>query len=301
LALSDQFKCQIFTSAQQAQQFLLANYTQQDTFKTKYLQMDYQDLYEFSVKVSIANIYQEVFNQERFNKTCVLVVDYDMPSMNGLEFARILKSLMPIKIIMLTGEADQQTAIAAFNNQQIDRFVLKSSADYHEKLIAYINELQHEYFLALSMVILNSLSSECAPVSLDSRFAGFFNALCSQYQSVEYYLLDESGSFLILDKAANETWLIVRTPADRETFFELAASEPDISEDALLSIKNNTKLVFFPKKSGQLPSLQEWVFCEATQLQDSEIYYGMLHGEKACELHLERVLSYQAFLDGEPF
>ncbi len=52
-------------------------------------------------------------------------------------------------------------------------------------------------------------------------------------------------------------WFIVRTPADLEIFYELAGDEPEISQDVLQSLKNMTKIIFFPKRSEPIPPSEE--------------------------------------------
>ncbi len=106
------------------------------------MQIDYQDLCRYSVNIEIAQIYQELWDRQRFTRTAILIVDYDMPGLNGLELARRLKSKLAIKVMLLTGEADQQTAITAFNQGEIDRFLPKSAADCNERLIQYVHQLR---------------------------------------------------------------------------------------------------------------------------------------------------------------
>lgn len=56
----------------------------------------------------------------------VVVADMNMPGMNGVEFLKELGQRMPSTVrIMLTGQADQQTAIDAVNKGNIFRFLSK--------------------------------------------------------------------------------------------------------------------------------------------------------------------------------
>src|ERR1700677_1218699 len=60
---------------------------------------------------SIQNL---IYDARRFEEISTLVVDYFMPGMDGLTFCRNFQENAYVKI-MLTGEADQSLAIAAFN------------------------------------------------------------------------------------------------------------------------------------------------------------------------------------------
>ena len=64
--------------------------------------------------------------QERHQEISIIIVDYKMSDVNGIELCRQLRSL-PMKKILLTGEADEQKAVAAFNEGIIDCFISKTS------------------------------------------------------------------------------------------------------------------------------------------------------------------------------
>ncbi|HVY53697.1 MAG TPA: response regulator, partial [Gammaproteobacteria bacterium] len=266
---------------------------------SKYLQLENQDIWDFSVRVQLSQLHQEIFNPHRFEETCILIVDYDMPSMNGLELARNIKSQLPIKIIMLTGEADQETAITAFNQKEIHQFLSKSATDYPAKLVKYIQQLQREYYLEVSKPILDCLSTETLHPLRSKALIGLFQTICSKYQIIEYYLAEESGSFLMLDTEGKETWLIIRTAADMETFYELASGEPDIPQQTLHALHDKTKLVFFPKHDEFVPPQEDWVIHDAIRLDESDIYYCLLPGKDKYHLQPTSIVSYKMFLDTE--
>ena len=60
-------------------------------------------------------IHKVIYDSKRFAMKTVVVVDYSMPNMNGLEVCKALEDL-PLKFIMLTGKAEPETAIEAFND-----------------------------------------------------------------------------------------------------------------------------------------------------------------------------------------
>lgn len=56
----------------------------------------------------------------------VIISDMRMPNMNGVELLALVKELHPDTVrLMLTGNADQETAMEAVNSGQIFRFLTK--------------------------------------------------------------------------------------------------------------------------------------------------------------------------------
>ncbi len=79
----------------------------------------------------------------------VIVADMQMPGMDGIQFLLAAKEMFPKSVrIMLTGNADQRTAIEAINKGSIFRFLTKpcSSEDLKQAIDAGVE--QHRYILA---------------------------------------------------------------------------------------------------------------------------------------------------------
>ncbi|MCZ6709862.1 MAG: response regulator, partial [Gammaproteobacteria bacterium] len=100
---------------------------------------------EALIHLDLDLIEQEINQPERFRRVSVVVVDYAMPSMSGLDLCRDIADPY-IKKAMLTGVADEKLAVEAFNAGLINRFIHKQSADATATTLHYIEELQNEYF-----------------------------------------------------------------------------------------------------------------------------------------------------------
>ena len=77
---------------------------------------------------------------ERFALTRVCVVDFSMPAMDGLS---VLGELVdwPGSRVLLTGQADEQVAVSAFNKGLIDQFIAKQTPDISRRLIEAVEHL----------------------------------------------------------------------------------------------------------------------------------------------------------------
>ena len=145
-------------------------------------------------------ILQEALNPKRFSQVSVLIIDYEMPRMRGLEVCERLNNPF-IKKIMLTGEPDESIAIDAFNEGLIYQYVRKQKADFVEQLERIIKQAQREYFeeiFSIPMKILRERPESTALV--EPKFVNYFNEIVQKNAIEEYYLVEPTGSFLMVDK-----------------------------------------------------------------------------------------------------
>ena len=79
---------------------------------------------------------------ERYALSQVCVVDYSMPAMDGLQALGELGD-WPGARVLLTGQADEQVAVRAFNGGLIDQFIAKQMPDISSSLIEAVEHLLH--------------------------------------------------------------------------------------------------------------------------------------------------------------
>lgn len=160
--------------------------------------------------IDINSIYKEVYNADRYLMPGVVVIDYSMPEMSGLEYCVSLTNPY-VKKILLTGRANTELAVQAFNEGLIDQFISKKDPQLEQKLNRSIASLQQQYFsrsfkLLSDPVIANSQSRFIS----NPEFIEFFNILRSEHGIVEYYLIDMPYSgFLLLDDKGRVSLLLI--------------------------------------------------------------------------------------------
>jgi CheY-like chemotaxis protein len=209
-----------------------------------------------TVNVDLAAIHAEVYNPQRFSDVSVVVVDYAMPGMNGLEFCKRLEN-SNIKKILLTGQADEKLAIEAFNAGLIDRFVQKSDPRAADIITDSIYELQRNYFQDMSEMIVRMLSVSCPSCLEDKAFVTFFQQLLEEKNICEYYLADHSGSFILLDEDAKISYLMLRTESDMRAAYDMAM-DSGASDTILDSLANGEKIPFFWQSDVNPPVGEQW-------------------------------------------
>ena len=251
-----------------------------------------------TIELDLAAIHAEVYNPHRFSEVSVVVVDYAMPGMDGLEFCRRIEN-DNIKKILLTGQADEKLAIAAFNEGLIHRYIKKSDIDVAEQITRSIYELQAQYFQAMSDIIIRMLSVNYPSCLQDKIFSRFFRALCTENNIVEYYLIDHSGSFMMLDDDANVSLLVVKNAEDIRSHYDLAhthGTDPDL----LYQLAKGEMIPAVWQNHDSPMPFNEWVHAlvPAQQCVALQTYYCAYLKEKIpFDIRQRKILSYHRYLE----
>lgn len=219
------FLCESFSDPAKALRFLNKEYKSSPFTNQCITTTQDRDVDKYVSSFDVRKIHHEVYRVDRFKQFSVVVVDYAMPIKNGVDFCRELNEPFSLKMI-LTSEAGYSLAVQAFNEGLINKFIEKGHSHITDVLMNSVKELQDQYFLRLSNVALSGAAEAVyahAPACLnDSVFADFFHKILSDNHIVEYYLLDEHGSFLLLDANATPSWLIVKTEKDMQEIADYA-------------------------------------------------------------------------------
>ncbi|MCW5589360.1 MAG: response regulator [Legionellales bacterium] len=252
-----------------------------------------------TIKVDISSIHREVYDPHRFNEISVVVVDFAMPDINGLEFCKKLMD-KPVKKILLTGQADAQTAIDAFNAGIIDHFILKSDPHVIEKVNSAICELQQRYFQEKSDFMVKALAIDSPNFLQDPIFYTFFTELCRQHDLVEYYLTENTGTFLLLSANADAKWLIVCLEQDLKMYIELG-EDLNASRSVIERLIKREAIPHFwhVDRYYQVDPI-EWESylypCKRLSGRE-EYYYTLIDNPSISRLDTDGILSYNNYLE----
>ena len=249
------------------------------------------------IDVSLDLIHREVHNARRFEQVSVVVVDYDMPQIDGLEFCRSLKN-PAIKKILLTGKADERIAVRAFNEKTIDRFIRKQNDDVMSVLNRTIAELQQEYFDQIEHMLSDALAVGSHLFLGDPEFAGRFQEIRQRHGIVEHYLTCTPDGILLLDAGGSAHLLIVQTETMMQAHYEIAYDQA-APAGLLEQLRGGHSVPYFWKTSGNYsPIYQDWQAClhPATEFRGRDSYlYSLIKNPGA--FNLKQVYPYSAYLD----
>lgn len=227
-------------------------------FRRGYKEVDsYEMLNHLPVDIN-ADVLQELpLMNDRYNEVSVLITDYDMPGMNGLDLCRELQN-QPMRKILLTGAAGHQQAVEAFNEGLIDCFIQKESKKVISEVLFHIERLSRVYLITQGTALQSHLEIEHSLHLSDAMFIKFFKNWCNENNIKEYYLIDKLGNFLLIDENGNKKYFVTHTERTLNDFIEL---HEDDEENAahIQTVRSREKIPFFGvgKEAWQF-DVSEW-------------------------------------------
>lgn len=171
-------------------------------------------------------------NNNRFSLVKVVVIDYSMPAMNGL---RVLQALddWPGLRVLLTGRADDQLAIDAFNQGLINQFIPKQAPDMVKQLLANLQNAQAAVEPRTAQVWRSTLSPRQHALLSLSSVSEDLAVFCDR-RWIEHIVIGAPFGILGRDAEGNVSWLQLEAASDldelAETVDGLLSSETELEE-----------------------------------------------------------------------
>jgi len=177
---------------------------------------------------------------ERYALTRVCVVDYSMPAMDGLQTLGELVD-WPGSRVLLTGQADEQVAVKAFNRGLIDQFIAKQTPDISQRLIDAVEHLMAAPSTRHSELWRATLSPEQNALLRVPSVGRDLTDLAAK-RWVEHVVIGDPFGVLGMDANGVVSWLQLEPVKGLADLAALAEAE-GIGGTALAEIRQGRKLV----------------------------------------------------------
>ncbi len=252
------------------------------------------------IHLDLSLIEREVSNADRFREITVVVVDYDMPGMDGLAFCKRIQN-PHIRKVLFTGVADEKVALQAFNAGIIDRFIIKSDPNAVTRVVESLEVLQSAYFRSISEMLRRSLLLNAPDFLSDLAFEEFFTRMRRRHKFVEYYLVARPGGFLLLTDHGVLYRLVVLSEAEMEQQ-EAFARDHGAPQSIIDSLASRRHLGYFYEpieeyfEAGEY-DWNEYVF-PAQRLEGAQAWYWSLIESPPVDIDFDAETShYAAYLE----
>lgn len=305
LELSDRLAYALFSDPSKAIDHIRKQASTSITEKLLYLDEESEEYRiqsnKHQTKIDLSELYKKVYDANRFNKITVAVTDYSMPSIDGYQFCELLDDL-PVRKIMLTGQADDLLATKLFNKGLLNTFIKKESQEMGSEINKVISEQQQYYFSEESNVLIQNLKTDSDFHIQSVEVQKIFNSLCKKQDIAEYYMIHPNGSYLLLDFDAKAYYFITRDEKELHEFCEIAEDQ-DADKKIIESIKSRKKIPFFPTEKAMMNAegleWEKYLFdCE--KISDGKIfYYCFIENNNLLNLDRKNILSFNDYLKKE--
>ena len=163
----------------------------------------------------------EIYNAKRFEQVGVVVSDFQMPDMNGLEFCQRIRP-KGIRKIIVSSKLPSQEALQAINKGTLRGFLNKKDKAVQSQLQELIDRSLLEYFCEKTGTFQEA--GDKANSALKSRtFLGEFRNICRQLRVQEHYTLDTAGTLLLVTHKRDIVCFYVRTRSQLKHLAQQAA------------------------------------------------------------------------------
>lgn len=214
--------------------------------------LDYGERY---LSLSKMNMLAE--NTAKQEMVTIVISDYVMPGMNGVEFFESV-SPSPIMKILLTGNADLDLALYAFNRGIVDKFLLKNSPKIISEVEESILACQHGFFCKQSYPVLNSLHVPEDSLLWTRELFDRLRKVIQESAATSYYLIDNIGSYLLMNEFGEKIYFINMIERQFDEYLDVAINAGAPS-DIIEKLKNRTHAPVFLKSKDYQLSPKHWL------------------------------------------
>lgn len=237
------------------------------------------------------NLTDILYNAGRFSSISVLLIDYLMPKqMTGIEFCEKIRTL-PLRKIMLTGKADNGTAVDAFNRNIINKFICKDPKNIMEQVHIAIEEETDRYFEDISSLVSDW---KLRQRNIAAQYDTIFFETIKKYSIVEYYQIGDSA-YVMLDKDANIYWLILQ---NQEKIHEhcLLGKDNHASTKVMKKLKDKSHLLFLFSEEEKKLTVENWEQFTFPILGKTGEYFYTIIPQRSFSLEQNKIRSYSDYV-----
>ncbi len=236
----------------------------------QYLAEDNTNLLSKAVGAKYINfdrIFALLKDPHRFDVISVVVTDYNMPRMNGLE----MLSHFPdsgLQRVVLTGNADEQLAVKSFNDRRIEKFITKSPTAGEEiaktLLEGEVMFFKNAYQSLVPFFDQNAIRND--------TYIALCRKLMEENSYIEHYTVSPLGSRLFVDKDGNCTFLGIHNTQELDQIYEWVKDNyPTFSKMKDLEEKNLGLCLWGVKEAISEKALEDHVH-PIYRLDDGDLY-----------------------------
>jgi len=227
--------------------------------------------------VDFVQIKELAKNPIKNNIISVVIIDYSMPQINGIDFCEKI-SQFPILKIMLTGHADFKIAVDAFNRGIIDRFLVKDSPLMLDEINQSINIMQARFFEKKSYPLITCFSKAKDTLVNSIQYTEHLKSVIEQINAVEFYILNAIGSYLFITENGLRYYFIVLLDKQLDEYIDIAENANSSKKLINQMIERTHAPIFIEDINFKIP-VSDWDYLLQPIQKINDYYYCIFSEE----------------------
>ena len=254
------------------------------------------------IHIDLHALEREIKEIERFRRISVLLIDYAMPTMTGLQFCELVAD-RDIKCALLTGVADEKTAVAAFNDGLIDRYIPKAGLTSTEGILPHIESLKQDYFDQYSRRLTSNLDLDPPRFMTDLAVREVFEQILRQERIIEYFMVSQPYGYLMLRADGSMLRFMVMDEDERAKSIQFA-QQNNAPMDIIAQLTASKYIGYFSEDPADYLGHEPYPWAEmlvsAKRVEGDQVWYvGVLYDPPADVDFDPAASSYNKFLEGQ--
>lgn len=237
--------------------------------------------------LKLGNIFKIMHNPDRFKLISTIIVDFNMPGLNGQDLCEMLPSWLSANKIILTGEMWIEKAVKLLDQGVIDGFLRKGGRGLSDIVVDTVQKSARsfKYFPFVDDDLIED------PILKD-----FVEKFIRRVDYCEYYIFNKNGSYIFLDKNARFSGLLILSEEEMISMYEFLKIEfPDDSRIEAIRLFEGIPLLFADEIDLDY-MLGHIRMCNVLDASSGRYYYAYTDDQSCFSVGSESVVGYNNFL-----
>lgn len=220
---------------------------------------------------------------QRYDELSVVVVDYHMPHLNGLEFCNQMQNTN-VKKILLTSRISDTDVIRAFNEGLINHYVFKNRSNMVGELNSAITRLQNDYFRDMSRIVKSRALEGSHTIFTEPALSNYFFDVCKHLDVSEYYFVTQPSRYILRTRSGNEIAMLIFSEAELERH-ALILREEAAPKKLIDHVESRKYVPFFDSDDGYYEPdkhSENAFLLKAHEVAGKHKYYCSIYSPRNC-------------------
>lgn len=208
--------------------------------------------------IDFNRILEALDNPARFHMISSILIEDQFNWIDMFPLIEVLDQLPITKIVVRTNHHTKHKTPIRYLFKTPYHTLSLEEVDGFERLFQLCKEANHHHHQQMTLQAFGRLHT---PIKLSQTYQRLFNHFKQVFKLIEYYQVDENGSYVGFNQNGEIFWLAMMSENERALYLEIAKT--DVNHQPLYhQLMQKTHLLFLPQETDKQLSPRHWPsFC----------------------------------------